>query len=68
MVCKKSTWVPIEKGNRASPGAPPCEDDPSVGADQCSADMGHCSQMTEKGSEMDKDCAGTCGLYLIYWF
>ena len=65
MVCKNNAWVPRNKGNRKGPGAPPCEDDPSVGADQCFADRGHCHQMTEKGSAMDKDCAGTCGLYLI---
>ena len=63
MVCKRNSWVPKEA--RAGPGAPPCEDNPSVGADQCSADSGHCHQMTEKGSAMDKDCAGTCGLYTI---
>ena len=67
MICRRETWVPLVR-NRAGPGAPPCEDDPSVGSDQCSADRGHCHQMTETGSAMDMDCAGTCGLYSILGF
>jgi len=58
MVCKRRQWVP--KIRRAGPGAPPCEDNPSMANNTCPADRGHCKQFTERGEEMDRDCPGTC--------
>ena len=62
MECKKGDWYPNE--GRSGPGGPPCEDNPALLANgTCSADRGACSQFTERGLEMDRDCAGTCGQY-----
>ena len=60
MKCLKGQWVPVQR--RGGPSGPPCEDDASLSAQgTCSADKGHCSQYTQKGAQMDKDCPGTCG-------
>jgi len=61
MKCAKKSWKAIIKGDkRAGPGGPPCEDNPSLPNGTCSADRGHCMQFTVKGTQMDKDCPGTC--------
>ena len=62
MRCIGGVW--IAKEGRAGPNAPPCQDDPALGANgTCSAQQGHCLQFTVKGAEMDKDCPGTCGQF-----
>ena len=58
MRCVKGNWV--VRMPRSGPGGPPCEDDPANNG-TCSANVGHCLQMTEAGMKMDKDCPGTCG-------
>ena len=60
MKCKKGKWK--LKGDRAAanPGAPPCEDNPSV---SCAVQNGNCNQYTQKGIDMDRDCPGTCGKF-----
>ena len=65
MVCKNESWVPMKKRRSAGQMGLPCQDDLSVGSAQCSADRGHCNQFTVKGTEMNRDCAGTCGQYII---
>ena len=58
MKCKNNAW-------KTGPGGPPCEDNPAlVDNGTCSALMGDCLQFSEKGVEMDRDCAGTCGGFL----
>ena len=64
MKCKNNIWKAVEK--RAGPGGPPCEDNPTLAANgTCSMQRGDCKQFTAKGLEMDRDCAGTCGGFLI---
>ena len=65
MVCKNGAWV-VREG-RAAPGSLPCEDKAELSANgTCLAEEGHCLQYTEKGAEMDRDCAGTCGQFSSY--
>ena len=62
MVCKNNAWKPVEKRKKnlhGKPKAAPCVDAKDEG--YCKAQKGHCSQYTDKGTEMDRDCSGTCG-------
>ena len=62
MQCKKGNWTAQVKQGRAAPGGPPCTDSPAMN-NTCPAERGHCLQFTQKGSKMDGDCPGTCGMY-----
>ena len=60
MQCRKGIWKMSQK---SKPKGPPCTDDPSLSANgTCSADQGHCSQYTDAGADMDRDCPETCGI------
>ena len=66
MMCKNGIWVKREKRTKNGPQAPPCEDNVALAANgTCSSKKEHCNQFTIKGKEMDRDCPGTCGQFIL---
>ena len=60
MRCKDGEWKPVIK--RTALSSKPCEDNFDLAANgTCTDNIGHCSQFTVKGAEMDQSCPGTCG-------
>jgi len=59
MQCRGGIWKAVQR--KSALASKPCEDNAELSANgTCSADRGHCQQFTQKGSEMDRSCPGTC--------